>query len=424
MIQIERLRPLEILDSRGNPTVRCTCWLTGGATGVCAVPAGASTGKHEAVELRDGDAFRYRGLGCQQAVAHIAGEIQDSLRGVEFRDQAELDQHLIDLDGTPNLGRLGANSILAVSLAFACAAAAAQRVPLHTYFADLCAAADQIRPHRFPVPTINLFSGGMHAGQQVAIQDVLLVPKPSHEFPTQLEAMSEVYRVAVDFMASEYGMRYLTADEGGLAPPFSSSGAMLDGAMECAYRAGLAAGADFAVAVDAAASHFHVNGQYVLDGVTLDAHQLVRVYEGWANNYPLYSLEDGLAEDDWQGWQHMYERLADKTLILGDDLLCTNRQRIEQAIELRAANALLLKLNQIGTVSRALDALQVARAAGWHIVISARSGETEDAWLADLAVGWSAQNIKVGSIAQSERLAKYNRLLEIHASITRLEPPV
>ena len=421
MSRIAQLWPLEILDSRGNPTVRCTCLLAGGFSGTCAVPSGASTGKHEAVELRDGDASRYRGLGCQRAVAHIAGEIQDSLREVEFLDQNELDRHLINLDGTPNLGRLGANSILAVSLAFACASAAAQNVPLHTYFAGLCPATLD-RPRRFPLPTINLFSGGVHAGRQVAIQDVLLVPKPSHAFPSQLEAMSEVYRVAVDFMASEYGMRNLTADEGGLAPPFSSSRAMLDGAMECARRAGLEAGVDFALAVDAAASHFHVDGRYALDGSALDATQLVRVYEEWTDNYPLYSLEDGLAEDDWTGWQRMHERLGEKTLILGDDLLCTHRQRIEKAIELRAANALLLKVNQIGTVSRALEALQVARAAGWHIVISARSGETEDAWLADLAVGWSAQNIKVGSITQSERLAKYNRLLEIHAAMTDTAP--
>ncbi len=421
MSRIAQLWPLEILDSRGNPTVRCTCVLEGGSAGTCAVPSGASTGRHEAAELRDGDVSRYRGLGCQRAVAHIAGEIQDSLQAVEFLDQHELDRHLIHLDGTPNLGRLGANSILAVSLAFACASAAAQHVPLHTYFAGLCPATLD-RPRRFPVPTINLFSGGVHAGRQVAIQDVLLVPRPSHEFPAQLEAMSEVYRVAVDFIASEYGMRNLTADEGGLAPPFPSSRAMLDGAMECAHRAGLEVGVDFALAVDAAASHFHMDGRYAIDGSTLDATQLVRMYERWADDYPLYSLEDGLAEDDWTGWQRMHERLGDKILILGDDLLCTNRQRIEKAIALRAANALLLKVNQIGTVSRALEALQVARAAGWHIVISARSGETEDAWLADLAVGWSAQNIKVGSITQSERLAKYNRLLEIHAAMKDTAP--
>ncbi len=421
MPRIERLWPLEILDSRGNPTVQCTCWLAGGAWGTCAVPAGASTGRHEAKELRDGDASRYRGLGCRQAVAHIAGDIQDSLQGVDFRDQGELDRHLVALDGTPDLGRLGANAVLAVSLAFARAAAVAQRVPLHTYFAGM-GPASLDPPPAFPVPTINLFSGGLHAGRQVAIQDVLLVPRPSQEFPAQLEAMHEVYRQAVDFTASEFGMRNLTADEGGLAPPFSSSRAMLDGAMTCARRAGLEPGVDFALAVDAAASHFYAEGRYVIDGSSLDAHQLARVYEEWADAYPLYSLEDGLAEDDWAGWQQMCARLAGKTLILGDDLLCTNRHRIEQAIALRAADALLLKVNQIGTLTHALEALQVARAAGWHIVISARSGETEDDWLADLAVGWAAQNIKVGSIAQSERLAKYNRLLEIHATRARSAP--
>ncbi len=421
MPQIERLWPLEILDSRGNPTVRCTCVLTGGSSGTCAVPSGASTGRHEAAALRDGDASRYRGLGCRQAVAHIAGEIQDSLQGVECADQNELDRRLIELDGTPHLGRLGANSILAVSLAFARACAAAQGTPLHAYFSSLYPAA-LARPANFPVPTINLFSGGVHAGKQVAIQDVLLVPKPACAFPTQLEAMSEVYRVAVDFTADAYGMRNLTADEGGLAPPFPSSRAMLDGAMECARRAGLEAGVDFALAVDAAASHFHIEGRYAIDGSMWDARQLVRMYEEWAAAYPLYSLEDGLAEDDWTGWQRLYERLRGKTLIVGDDLLCTNQRRIEKAVELRAADALLLKVDQIGTVSRALAALQAARAAGWHIVVSARSGETEDTWLADLAVGWSAQNIKVGSITQSERLAKYNRLLEIHAATTDTAP--
>ncbi len=412
---IEKLVPLEILDSRGNPTVRCACFLEGGAKGTCAVPSGASTGRHEAIELRDGEVSRYHGLGCRKAVAHISGEIQDSLVGVNFTNQAELDHHLTNLDGTSNLSRLGANSILAVSLAFASASAAARQIPLHAYFADLHPA-DLDQPQKFPLPTINLFSGGIHGGKQVAIQDVLLVPKNSCEFPVQLESMSAVYRSAVDFIASEYGMRNLTADEGGLAPPFPSSKAMLDGAMECARRAGLEADVDFALAVDAAASHFYENGRYTIDGNVMDANQLIDVYEGWAEEYPLYSLEDGLAEDDWSGWQRMQERLVEKTIILGDDLLCTNQFRIEQAIEKKAANALLLKVNQIGTLSGALTALKVARSAGWHIVVSARSGETEDSWLADLAVGWSAQNIKVGSITQSERLSKYNRLLEIYAS--------
>ncbi len=415
MPRIEKLWSLEILDSRGNPTVRCSCLLEGGGRGTCAVPSGASTGRHEAMELRDGEFSRYRGLGCQKAVAFIAGEISASLVGADFKDQEELDRHLTNLDGTSNLARLGANSVLAVSLAFASASANARSIPLHSYFAEFYPA-EIDRPQDFPLPTINLFSGGVHGGKQVAIQDVLLVPKPTSPFPIQLEAMSEVYSVAVEFINSEFGMRNLTADEGGLAPPFPSSRAMLDGAMECARRAGLIAGVDFQLAVDAAASQFYAAGRYAIDGTELDANQLIDCYEEWTEDYPLYSLEDGLAEDDWDGWQQLYERLKNKTIILGDDLLCTNQLRIVQAIERKAANALLLKVNQIGTLSGAVGALKVARSAGWHIVVSARSGETEDNWLADLAVGWSAQNIKVGSITQSERLSKYNRLLEIYAS--------
>lgn len=407
---------MEILDSRGKPTVQCTCLLSDGSAGTCSVPSGASTGRYEAVELRDGDESRFRGLGCQQAVANVSGEILDSLLGRELSGQKDLDQRLVDLDGTSNLGRLGANSVLAVSLAFASASATKQDLPLHSYFKSLYSA-DIVDPLTMPLPTINLFSGGAHAGGQVAIQDVLLVPMPSSDLPTQLEAMAEVYLVAVDYIASKYGMRNLTADEGGLAPPFPSSNAMLDGAMECAQEAGLEPGVDFALAVDAAASQFYKEGRYAIDGATLEADQLITLYEEWTSSYPLYSLEDGLAEDDWSGWHRMYARLAKKTIVIGDDLLCTNKGRIEKAIDLQAADALLLKVNQIGTLTLALEALKVARKAGWHIVVSARSGETEDSWLADLAVGWSGQNIKIGSIRQSERLAKYNRLLEIHSSI-------
>lgn len=410
MSRIHSLHALEILDSRGQPTVQCTCRLHSGATGTCSVPSGASTGRHEAWEIRDGDHTRYRGRGCRQAVAHIKGEINESVQGMDLPVQGMLDQHLIALDGTTNKSRLGANALLAVSLAFARASATEQGMPLHAYFTSLASRNPNGRLS-LPLPTINLFSGGVHAGGQVALQDLLIVPLPHEPLARQLEAMHEIYAVAAEYVQHKYGMRNLTADEGGLAPPFRAAREMLDDAMACARQAGLAPGRDFQLAIDAAASHFHADGVYRLDGRTLASGDLVQLYAEWADAYPLYSLEDGLAEDDWQGWQALYARLHGTTLVLGDDLLCTNPARIRQAIELHAADALLLKVNQIGTLSEALEALTLARGHSWHTVISARSGETEDNWLADLAVGWQADNIKIGSITQSERLAKYNRLL-------------
>lgn len=417
MPRIESLNALEILDSRGNPTVRCSCTLRGGAKGIADVPSGASTGVHEAVELRDGDPDRFGGKGCRKAVTHIRKEILETVQDADFADQSDLDRALQDCDGTENLGRLGANAVLAVSLAFARASAAARGTPLHKYFATLLPA-DLRKAGSFPLPTINLFSGGVHAGRQVAIQDVLIVPLPGSEFPEQLEAMHAIYAEAAAHGVTRYGMRSLTADEGGLAPPFPSSGSMLDAAMECAVGAGLRPGEEFSLAVDAAASHFHRNGFYDLDGAQLAPEQLIEVYADWTSAYPLYSLEDGLEEEDWDGWQQLRFRLRGETLVLGDDFLCTNPDRIRRAIRTDAADALLLKVNQIGTVTRALEALALARNAGWHVVASARSGETEDDWLADLAVGWRVDNIKVGSITQSERLSKYNRLLEIHAAMS------
>ena len=412
MARIRHLHAIEILDSRGRPTIKCYCRLASGIVGDCSVPSGASTGRHEARELRDNDPRRHRGLGCLRAIGHIKGEIQARLLDTEWHTQRELDECLIALDGTALKARLGANALLAVSLSFARAAATEQDQPLYAYFNAMLPASLQ-GPASMPQPTINLFSGGLHAGGQVALQDALIVPLPGRDIQSQIQATCEVHAVAIELTQEKYGMRNLTADEGGLAPPFPSAQAMLDDVMTCAQRAGLTPERDFHIAIDAAASHFRENGRYLLDGQLRDQEQMIQIYEEWASDYPLYSLEDGLAEDDWTGWQKMQARLKGRTWILGDDLLCTHPSRIAQAADMSAADALLLKVNQIGTLTEALQALQLARRHDWHVVVSARSGETEDDWLADLAVGWRADSIKVGSITQSERLAKYNRLLEI-----------
>ena len=410
MPTIARLTALEILDSRGRPTVRATCTLASGASGTVSVPSGASTGSAEVLELRDGDPSRYRGLGCRTAVQHVAEDLHLALAGQPF-DQAGLDHAMITLDGTPNKARLGANAILAVSLAFARAAANEAAIPLYQYFADLVGAPLATLPRL----TINLFSGGKHAGGQVPIQDVLLVPVAARTIDEGLAATYAVYQAAAELTARKYGTRALTADEGGLAPPFPDAEAMLADAVAAIEAAGFTPGNDLALAVDVASSHFHEEGRYALGGDPLDSAGMIDRLATWRATYPIVSIEDGLAEDDWANWPALRARLGDNTLVLGDDFLCTNPARIRRAIELQAANALLLKVNQIGTLSEAAEARALAHEAGWHVTVSARSGETEDDWLADLAVGWGGQQIKVGSITQSERLAKYNRLLAIEA---------
>ncbi len=412
MPAIERLTALEILDSRGRPTVQATCRLAGGASGTASVPSGASTGRAEAHELRDGDPGRYRGLGCRTAVAHVNGEIHAALAVKRDFDQRELDRRLVELDGTPNKGRLGANAILAVSLAFARACAGEQQQPLYVYLAALVGE----EPRHLPRPTVNLFSGGKHAGGQVAIQDVLLVPVGARTMDEALAMVFEVYQSAVALIAQKYGMRPLTADEGGLAPSFADAEAMLADAVTVIEAAGLQPGRHMALAVDVASSHFYRDGHYHLGAQVLDGSGMVRHLLDWLDRYPIVSVEDGLAEEDWEHWPELRAGVAGRALVLGDDLLCTNPVRIRRAIDLDAADALLLKVNQIGTLAEAAEACVLARAAGWSVTASARSGETEDDWLADLAVGWSGTQIKVGSITQSERLAKYNRLLAIEAA--------
>lgn len=406
MSEIKSVSALEILDSRGRPTLLAFCRLADGVTRQASVPSGASTGAAEALELRDGDPQRYGGLGCLKAVANIKNEINDAIAGRSFDSQADLDQFLIELDGTAKKARLGANAILAVSLAFCRAQAAQRRLPLYAHLAEISSESP-----RLPRPMINLFSGGAHGGGQVAIQDVQIVVPAARTISRVLEITADVFRAAAKFMRNRYKMRLLTADEGGLAPPFASSEAMLEAAVEAIELAGFRPGIDVALTVDVAASQFHADGRYQIDGASLDRERMISKLESWRGAYPIISLEDGLDEGDWRGWQGLHKRLGANMMILGDDFLCTNTARIQQAIDAKAANSLLLKVNQIGTVTEALAALRLARGAGWKVVVSARSGETEDDWLADLAVGWAGDYIKVGSITQSERLAKYNRLL-------------
>jgi enolase len=412
MPKIEKLTGREILDSRGKPTVIATCLLKGGAFGSASVPSGASTGAAEAFELRDGDPTRYFGMGCRRAAANVGGELHREMSGRMFADQADLDQAMIALDGTPTKSRLGANAVLAVSVSFARAHAAARGVPPYRHFADMLEASIDAIPRL----TINLFSGGKHAGQQVSIQDVLLIPMSAKTVDEALVATSNVYHHAAELVFKNYGMRLLTADEGGLAPPFKSGEEMFALAVEAIQRAGYMAGRDIALGVDVASTHFYQDQRYKIDGEVVDSSGMIKIIGGWLSRFPIISVEDGLAEDDWKYWPQLRETIAQRALTLGDDLLCTNPQRIQRAIDVRACDALLLKVNQIGTLTEAAHAYRQARNAGWSVTLSVRSGETEDNWAADLAVGWKVDQFKNGSIRQSERLAKYNRLLEIAES--------
>jgi enolase len=407
--KIARVTGIEILDSRGRPTVKATCELEGGALGISSVPSGASTGAAEALELRDGDPERYGGLGCRRAVANVGGTINEALTGRSFDSQEDLDRAMVELDGTANKSRLGANAILAVSLAFARAVASEGDVPLYRHLADLLGRT----PDSLSRPTINLFSGGKHAGGQVPIQDALVVPLVAKTMDEVLATTYRVYQSAAKLALEKYGARPLTADEGGLAPPFPDAEAMLGDAVEAIKLAGYEPGRDVALALDVASSHFYEEGRYHLGDEPLDGDGMIEHVSAWLDRYPIVSVEDGLSENDWENWPKLRERVSGRALTLGDDLLCTDPDRIRRAVSTGAADALLLKVNQVGTLTEAAEALSLARSAGWAVTVSARSGETEDDWLADLAVGWGGDQVKIGSITQSERLAKYNRLLEI-----------
>ncbi|MEM6431116.1 MAG: enolase [Deinococcota bacterium] len=411
MSVIDALTALEILDSRGRPTIQVTCTLASGASATASVPSGASTGQAEAWELRDGDMMRFAGLGCQQAVQNVNTVICAALKQHPFDSQADLDEALIALDGTANKQRLGANALLGVSLAFARAQAYEQGVTLYQHFATMVG----LELTYLPRLTINLFSGGKHAGGQVAIQDVLVVPTSALTIKDSLAHTYAVLQSAVGLIETKYHTRPLKADEGGLAPAFASEDAMIDDAVQAIQQAGFQAGEDIALAVDVASSHFYQDDHYHLGQQALTAPQMIDHLKTWLAKYPIMSLEDGLAEEDWMNWTKLTAALGRQSLILGDDFLCTNPERIQRAAEQKAANALLLKVNQIGTLTEAARALKLARDNHWQVVVSARSGETEDNWLADLATGWQADFMKVGSIQQSERLAKYNRLLAIEA---------
>jgi enolase len=405
---IEEFAAREILDSRGRPTVQATCALEGGVRASAAVPSGASTGTAEMVELRDGDPRRYGGLGCRKAVAMIDGPIRVALKGRRIDNQTELDHLLVSLDGTPNRSRFGVNAILAVSIAFARSMAKQRRISLWQHFADLVGR----QPETLPQLTINLFSGGKHAGQQVAIQDVLIVPTAARTIDESLAISYDVYQKAAQLILERYGMRLLRADEGGMAPPCGTPEEMIETAIDAIRGAGFKPGKDVALAVDVAATHFHTSEGYRFRTETLSSEQMVARVRGWVDSYPIVSVEDGLAENDWHSWPKLRSSIEDRALVVGDDLLCTNPEQIRRAIAEKSCNALLLKVNQIGTLTEAAEAYLLARRAGWAVTVSVRSGETEDNWAADLAVAWGDQ-FKNGSITQSERLSKYNRLLEI-----------
>lgn len=411
MPAIRSLSAQEILDSRGRPTIEVCCALESGASACASVPSGASTGSAEALELRDGDPARYRGLGCRTAVRNVIGPIAAALTGVELDSQQELDATLIALDGTPNKSRLGANAILGVSLAFARAVAVERGVPLFRQFAEIMQPGMELR--FLPRPTINLFSGGKHAGGQVEIQDILLVASGAESVDDTLAWTWAVYQTAADLIRTRYAERALVADEGGLAPSANSIEELFELAVDAITDSGFRPGIDLSLCLDVAASHFTSGEGYRIGGKGLLPNELSERIGGWVERYPIVSVEDGLAEDDWNHWPALFERISSKAIVLGDDLLTTNPARIQRAIDTGAANALLLKVNQIGTLSEAAEAARLARSAGWTIVVSARSGETEDDWLSDLALGWQGEALKVGSITRSERLAKWNRLLAL-----------
>lgn len=418
MPAIKRILGREILDSRGRPTVEATCTLANGVEASASVPSGASTGTAEALELRDGDPKRYRGAGCRRAAANLGGEISAEVAGREFT-QAGFDECLKRLDGTPNKSRLGANAILAASVAFLRASARAANIPLWRGFAALV----DVTPPVLPRLTINLLSGGKHAGQQTAIQDVMIVPASATTIDESLAMAYDVYQAAAELVLNRYGMRLLRADEGGLAPPCRTAEEMIEIALDAIRAAGYRASDEVSIALDVASTHFYAEGSYGLDGGALSGDDMVQRVMQWVDTYPIVSVEDGLSEDDWLWWPKLREAIERRALVVGDDLLCTNPVRIQRAIRERSCTALLLKVNQIGTLSEAAEAYKLARQAGWSITVSVRSGETEDNWAADLAVGWGGDQFKNGSITQSERLSKYNRLLAIEqASGFRVTP--
>ena len=408
---IEDVIAREVLDSRGNPTVEVDVFLDGGAVGTAIVPSGASTGAHEAVELRDGDASRYRGKGVLSAVRHVNDTIRPEVAGSDAVDQVTLDRLLIDLDGTPNKERLGANALLGVSLAAAHAAADALGLPLYRYLGGAGARV-------LPVPLVNILNGGKHAIDSTDFQEFMIAPLGAPSFREALRWAAETFH-ALGALLHERGFATTVGDEGGYAPSLDSNEAAIALVVKAIERAGYAPGSQVAIALDPATTELYADGVYALtrEGRSLSSPELIGFWGEWLERYPIVSLEDGLAEDDWDGWAQLTASLGERLQLVGDDLLVTNTERLARAIESRAANSILVKLNQIGTLTETIEAVEMAQRAGWTAVISHRSGETEDTTIADLAVALNTGQIKTGSISRSERIAKYNRLLRIEEEL-------
>jgi enolase len=408
---IEDVIAREVLDSRGNPTVEVEVFLDGGAVGTAIVPSGASTGAHEAVELRDGDPSRYRGKGVLTAVRNVNDTIRPEVIGTDAVDQVTLDRLLVDLDGTPSKERLGANALLGVSLAAAHAASEALGLPLYRYLGGTGA-------RILPVPQVNILNGGKHAINSTDFQEFMIVPLGAPSFREGLRWAAETFH-ALGALLHERGFATTVGDEGGYAPSLESNEAAIALVVEAIQRAGYAPGEQVAIALDPATTELYADGAYglVREGRSLSSEELVSFWAEWVERYPVVSLEDGLAEDDWAGWAQLTARLGDRLQLVGDDLLVTNTQRLARAIEERSANSILVKLNQIGTLTETIEAVEMAKRAGWTAVISHRSGETEDTTIADLVVALNTGQIKTGSISRSERIAKYNRLLRIEEEL-------
>jgi enolase len=414
MTKIVKIIGREILDSRGNPTVEADVSLTDGSLGRAAVPSGASTGEHEAVELRDGDRLRYLGKGTSKAAQNITGEIAAILQGMESTRQGEIDHRLIALDGTPNKGRLGANAILAVSLAVARAAAASQRTPLYRYLGGAAATL-------LPVPMMNILNGGAHADNSVDIQEFMIVPYGAKKFADALRMGAEVFHTLKGVLKRR-GYSTAVGDEGGFAPNLKSNDEALEVILEAITQAGYRAGTDIGLALDPAASEFYDSDKekYVFkksDMSEKNPEEMIQFWSNWVRQYPIVSIEDGMAEDDWKGWKLMTDALGKRIQLVGDDLFVTNTERLARGIKEGIANSILIKLNQIGTLTETLDAMRMAAEAGYTSVISHRSGETADTFIADLAVATGAGQIKTGSASRTDRIAKYNQLMRIEEEL-------
>lgn len=413
MPKILDVKAREILDSRGYPTVEVDLTLEGNFTARAAVPSGASTGSHEAVELRDGGT-RYLGKGVEQAVGNVNVAIKNALVGQDFT-QASLDQKLIELDGTPNKGKLGANAILGVSLAFAKAEALANNLPLYRHFATLAGTTDKMK---LPVPLMNVLNGGKHAENSTDFQEFMLVPSGISSFREQLRAGAEVFHQLKKILGKRK-LNTSVGDEGGYAPSLPTNEAAIEVLLEAITAAGYTPGQDIKIALDVAATELYHDGKYELtrEGKTLTSAELVDFYDSWSKKYPIFSIEDGLSEDDWEGWQMLTEKIGGNVQLVGDDLFVTNVERLQKGINEKSANSILIKLNQIGTLTETINAVKMAHDAGMTAIISHRSGETEDTTIADLVVGLGTGQIKTGSASRSERVAKYNQLLRIEEEL-------